>query len=127
MHEAGMSDASRLALILAFYLSKFDAAALSALSNGTFQEAFSDIGQRFGVNPKSVKNKRDDFDPVFGNPRAGWHQRPLGPSRLKALYLLNNLSFDALTGFVRDLLHDAAFRQSGEVLEVLGAFKRATE
>lgn len=124
MHEAAMSDASRLALIPAFYLSKFDAAALSALRYRTFQEAFADIGQKLGVNPRSVKNKRDDFDPVFENARAGWHQRPLGPSRLKALRLLDELSFEALTGFVSDFLQDAAYRQSGEVMEVLDAMKK---
>lgn len=31
MHEAGMTDGSRLALVAAFYLSKHDAAALTGL------------------------------------------------------------------------------------------------
>lgn len=68
MHKAGMTDGSRLALVAAFYLSKFDAASLTRLGYSTFKEAFADIGQRLGVNPRSVKNKRDDFDPVFSKP-----------------------------------------------------------
>jgi len=124
MHEAGMTDGRRLALVAAFYLSKFDAAALARLGYSTFKEAFADIGQQLGVNPRSVKNKRDDFDQVFSNARAGWHQRELGPSRRKILHLLNDLSFDALTGFVRDLIRDPAYRQSPEIMDVLDALKK---
>jgi len=65
-----------------------------------------------------------DFDPLFRNARAGWHQRELGPSRLKTLHLLNELSFDALAGFVTDLIRDAGYRQSPEVRDVLDALKR---
>ncbi|MBI4773310.1 MAG: DUF3883 domain-containing protein [Deltaproteobacteria bacterium] len=124
MHEAGMTDGSRLALVAAFYLSKFDAEALARLGYSRFKEAFVDIGLQLGVNPRSVKNKRDDFDPIFSNARAGWHQRELGPSRQKVLQLLNDLSFDALTGFVRDLIRDPAYRQSREVMHVLKELKR---
>jgi len=124
MHEAGMTDGSRLALVAAFYLSKFDTEALVRLGYATFKDAFADIGQQLGVNPHSVKNKRDDFDPIFSNARAGWHQRELGPSRLKALHLLDDLSFDALTGFVTDLIRDPTYRQSPEVMDVLDALKR---
>lgn len=124
MHEAGMTDGSRLALVAAFYLSKFDTAGLVRLGYATFKEAFVDIGQQFGVKSQSVKNKRDDFDPIFSNARAGWHQRELGPSRLKTLHLLDGLSFDALTGFVTDLISNPVYRQSPEVLDVLSALKR---
>ena len=64
MHEAGMTDGSRLALVAAFYLSKFDTEALAQLGYATFKEAFADIGNQLGVRPSSVKNKRDDFDSV---------------------------------------------------------------
>ncbi len=124
MHEAGMTDGSRLALIVGFYLSKYDTVALKRLGYATFKEAYADIGAKFGVKPGSVKNKRDDFDPLFSNSRAGWYQRELGPSRLKTLHLLNELSFDALTGFVTDLIRDAEYRQSPEVKDVLEALKR---
>ncbi|HOI17811.1 MAG TPA: DUF3883 domain-containing protein [Geobacteraceae bacterium] len=119
-----MTDGSRLALIVGFYLSKYDNGALERLGYATFKEAYADIGAEFGVNPGSVKNKRDDFDPLFSNSRAGWHQRELGPSRLKTLHLLNELSFDALTGFVTDLIRDAGYRQSPEVKDVLEALKQ---
>lgn len=124
MHEAGMTDGSRLALIVGFYLSKFDATALERLGYATFKQAYADIGEKFGVKSGSVKNKRDDFDPLFSNARAGWYQRELGPSRLKTLQLLNELSFDALTDFVTDLIRDPIYRQSPEVKDVLDALKK---
>jgi hypothetical protein len=124
MHEAGMTDGSRLALIVGFYLSKYDTVALERLGYATFKEAYADIGAKFSVKPGSVKNKRDDFDPLFSNSRAGWYQRELGPSRLKTLHLLNELSCDALTGFVTDLIRDAGYRQSPEVKDVLEVLKR---
>jgi hypothetical protein len=45
MYEAGMSDASRLSLIPAFYLSKYDRHGLHKLGYKGFTEAFSDIGK----------------------------------------------------------------------------------
>lgn len=124
MHEAGMTDGSRLALIVAFYLSKFDATGLERLGYSTFKQAYSDIGQQLGVKPQSVKNKRDDFDPFFSNDRVGWYQRALGPSRFKTMRLLDDLSFDALTGLVIDVIKDPAYRQSSEIMEVLGTLKK---
>ncbi len=124
MHEAGMTDGSRLALVVAFYLSKFDTDALTQLGYTTFKEAFADIAGQLGVKPGSVKNKRDDFDPMFSNARAGWHQRELGPSRVKVLNLFNDLSFDALSGFVRDLLKSPTYRESVEVKDILDVLKR---
>jgi hypothetical protein len=122
MHESAMTEGSRLSLIPAFYLSKFDAQGLKTLGYSSFTEAFDDIGQRLGSSPSSVKNKRDDFDPLHDNKRVGW-QRPFGPSRAKTVALLDGLSFEALTSFVRDLLHNAEYRTSEEVAEVLASLK----
>lgn len=124
MHEAGVTDGSRLALVWAFYLSEFDAAALACLGYSTFKEALADMGQQRRVNPRSVKNKRDDFHPIFSTGSEGCHQRELGPSRHKVLHVLNDLTFDALTGFARDLIRDPANREAPEVMDVLIALKR---
>lgn len=124
MHEAGMTDGSRLALIVGFYLSKFDTAGLERLGYATFKVAYSDIGQQLGVKPQSVKNKRDDFDPFFSNGRAGWYQRELGPSRFKTMQLLDDLSFDALTGLVADIIKDPVYRRSPEITEILSTLKK---
>src|SRR3989339_244575 len=42
-----------------------------------FTEAFNVIGLALGVQPASVKNYRDEFDPFFPNERQGWHKREI--------------------------------------------------
>lgn len=68
---------SREKLILAgLYLSKYDSLGLKALGFESFQEAFNVIGYGLGSRPASIKNYRDEFDPLFPNKRQGWHKRP---------------------------------------------------
>lgn len=70
------SIATREKLILAgLFLSKFDKAGLAMLGFEGFNEAFNLIGFALGGKPASIKNYRDEFDPLFPNPRAGRHQR----------------------------------------------------
>lgn len=65
-------------LILAgLYLSKFDMAGLRSLGFSSFIEAYNVIGFALGAKPASIKNYRDEFDPVFPNKRKGWHKRPM--------------------------------------------------
>ena len=67
-------------LILAgLFLSKFDKIGLGLLGFDTFTEAFNVIGIALGGKPSSIKNYRDEFDPLFPNPRAGWHHRSPRP------------------------------------------------
>jgi hypothetical protein len=65
------------AILIGLYLSKFDEAALTALGFDGFKQAFNTLGYSIGFNPSSIKNYRDEFDPLFPNPRKGWHNRPL--------------------------------------------------
>lgn len=68
MHEARMTGGSRPTSVATFYLSKLDVKILARLGYSTLKEAYADIGQQLGVNPRLVKHMRDDFDPVFCNP-----------------------------------------------------------
>jgi hypothetical protein len=64
-------------LILAgLYFSKYDSVGLKKLGFGSFLEAFNVIGYALGAKPASIKNYRDEFDPLFPNRRKGWHKRP---------------------------------------------------
>jgi hypothetical protein len=68
---------SRQKLILAgLYLAKYDVLGLEKLGFESFQEAFNVIGYGLGSRPASIKNYRDEFDPLFPNKRQGWHKRP---------------------------------------------------
>ncbi|WP_181304824.1 protein NO VEIN domain-containing protein [Rufibacter sp. XAAS-G3-1] len=64
-------------ILIGLYLSKFDEEAIKAFDFKGFNEAFNALGYSIGARPASIKNYRDEFDPLFPNPRKGWHKRPL--------------------------------------------------
>lgn len=55
-------------------MSKYDTAGLKSLGFRSFIEAFNVIGFALGAKPASIKNYRDEFDPLFKH-RKGWHKR----------------------------------------------------
>jgi len=94
----------KLALIVSFYLSKFDRKALENLGFTTFTQAFKVIGEKLNVPPNTIKNMRENFDPLHPNGRVGWYQRELAPSRLDVLENYSQLSEMALTEIVKEIL-----------------------
>lgn len=66
-----------ISILVGLFLSKFDMAGLQALGLNGFSEAFNVIGFALGVQPASIKNYRDEFDPFFPNNRKGWHKRAM--------------------------------------------------
>jgi hypothetical protein len=64
-------------ILIGLFLSKFDVEGLTLLGFGGFAEAFNTLGYAIGAKPASLKNYRDEFDPLFPNPRKGWHKRKL--------------------------------------------------
>jgi len=65
------------AILAGLYLSKFDEEGLAHLGFTSFKQAFNAIGLALNGKPASVKNYRDEFDPVFSNPRRGWRNRAM--------------------------------------------------
>jgi hypothetical protein len=65
------------AVLIGLYLSKFDLEGLENLGFSSFTEAFNTLGYAIGVKPASLKNYRDEFDPLFPNSRKGWHKREI--------------------------------------------------
>lgn len=98
-----MDSRNKLTLYVSYYLSRFNNEALANLGYTTWKAAFTDIGQRLQVNSHSVKNWRDEFDPLFGH-RAGWYQRPMTPSRVKIAQALEDLDEIQVRGIVKDIL-----------------------
>src|SRR5436189_276825 len=43
---------------------------------GPCVEEFNVIGYALGGKPASIKNYRDEFDPLVSKRRKGWHKRP---------------------------------------------------
>jgi hypothetical protein len=100
--------ATREKLILAgLFLSKFDSKALASLGFETFTEAFNVIGYGLGARPASVKNYRDEFDPLFPNPRVGWHKRPLRGYCREVYETYRRLDFESLKNLVKSFFDES--------------------
>lgn len=99
--DRGRPTEIRDKLILAgLYLSKYDSAGLKKLGFDSFVEAFNVIGYALGSKPASVKNYRDEFDPLFPNGRMGWHKRPIREYCLKVAEEYGNMDFDVFTALI---------------------------
>jgi hypothetical protein len=93
--------ATRQKLILSgLYLAKYDSLGLKRLGFESFSEAFNVIGYALGSKPASVKNYRDEFDPLFEF-RKGWHKRPIRKYCREVFEEHRNLDFESFTGLVQ--------------------------
>lgn len=104
----------KLALVIAFYFSKYDRKAVQNLDFKNFSEAFRDIGKILDVKPASIKQMREQFDPYHENTRVGWYQRPLTRSRQDVMNQYGGLSEAALREIILDILKTT---KAGEVVE----------
>lgn len=92
-------------LILAgLYLSKYDALGLRKLGFKTFTEAFNVIGYALGSQPASIKNYRDEFDPIVSKRRKGWRKRPTRAYCLKVFEAYKNLDLELFAGLMRSFV-----------------------
>lgn len=98
-----MKPENELAMIVAFYLSKFGKEGLRNLGFQSYTQAFTQVSSRLSVNHNSVKNWRDEFDPYYDNGRQGW-SRTLRPSRQKVMLAFDDLSERALRAVVLDII-----------------------
>lgn len=98
-----MEPNHKLTLYVSYYLSRFNNEALANLGYSTWNAAFDDISHRLLVKSHSVKNWRDEFDPLFGH-RVGWNQRPMTPSRVKVAQALESLNEVQIREIVEDIL-----------------------
>src|SRR2546422_10407550 len=88
-------------ILTGLYLSKYDSAGLRKLGFESFVEAFNVIGYALGEKPMSIKNYRDEFDPLFPNRRKGWHKRPTRAYCRKVFEEYKRLDFEAFTGLIK--------------------------
>lgn len=65
------SIAREKAILVGLFLSKYDREGLRYLGFETLAEAYNSFGLALGVSPQSIKNYRDEFDPLFPNARRG--------------------------------------------------------
>ena len=94
--------ATRQKLILSgLFLAKFDLMGLKSLGFESFAEAFNVIGYASGSKPASIKNYRDEFDPLFPNLRMGWHKRPIRDYCRAVYQEYGDLDLDSFSGLVK--------------------------
>src|SRR5436190_1546968 len=97
--------ATREKLILAgLYLSKYDSLGLKKLGFESFVEAFNVIGYALGSKPASIKNYRDEFDPLFPNRRKGWHKRATRDYCLKVFRDYKHLDVESFAGLIKSFV-----------------------
>jgi len=98
-----MENNHKLGLYVSYYLARFNEDAYKNLGFGNQLTTHKKIGELLKVNPHTVKNWRDEFDPLFGH-RVGWYQRPMSASRIKVVQALENLNEQNVQGIVKDIL-----------------------
>lgn len=95
------------AVIVGYAMSRLDRAYLDARKLKSWKEAFQRAGEALDVAPASIKNLRDEFDPVHGNARKGWKDRPMRLDRQRVMGQLCDVSDAALLEMIgRILVHD---------------------
>jgi hypothetical protein len=91
-------------ILTGLYLSKYDSKGLKMLGFDSFIEAFNVIGYALGGKPASIKNYRDEFDPIFPNRRRGWHNRPTRDYCLKVFENYKGLDLETFTELVKSFV-----------------------
>ena len=115
-----------LGMICGYFLSRFDRRAYERLGYPNQQAAHDALGAALDVPSESIKNWRDEFDPVHDNPRRGWHRREMNPSRRRTIEALGDRSEDELYGLVMAVMADPAGR-SRSLGEAGRAAQRASD
>lgn len=98
-----MNNNNILGLYIAFYLAKFNEKAYASLGFKNQTETHKAIGAILNIKPSTIRNWRDEFDPLFGY-RDGWHQRGLSISRIRVVEAIGNLDETSLRSIVQDIL-----------------------
>lgn len=93
-----------LGMVCGYYLSRYDVEAYESLGFEDWKAAYESIGRALGVPAGSIRNWRDEFDPVHDNPRKGWHRRPMAPSRIRMIESLGDYTRDELRALVVDAI-----------------------
>lgn len=91
--------------MIGLYFSKFDKDGLNLFGFDGFTEAFNIIGLALGVQPASIKNYRDEFDPLFPNDRKGWHKRPMRHYCKKIYEGFGGLSLASFTNLLKQTIY----------------------
>lgn len=99
-----MDANNKVALIIGYYFSRYNDKAFEAIGYRTQKDAFENISKVIKVNPNSIRNMRDEFDPYFDNGRVGFMKKELSPSRKSVLNKFESFTFEETTALVKRFL-----------------------
>jgi hypothetical protein len=102
---------------VSYYLSRFDTIAYQNLGFGNKSETHNRIGEILNINPLTIRNWRDEFDPYFGH-RLGWHQVKLRPTLVYMMEALQDMDEPEVKELVMEVLY-GGYEQKPENLENL--------
>lgn len=88
-------------ILTGLFLSKYGQRGLKELGFRTFAEAYNVVGYALRSRPSSIKNYRDEFDPLFPNTRKGWHKREIREYCKKILDTYTDLDFESYSGLIK--------------------------
>jgi hypothetical protein len=101
-----------LAILIAYYLSRFDKQGLKNLGFETESSAFDSISKILGVKKNYIKFRRDEFDPVHPW-RKGW-QRPMANRIVRTIQAFQDMNESELRDIVLNILSDPKYPDSEE-------------
>ncbi len=91
-------------ILVGLYLAKYDSLGLKRLGFDNFTEAFNVIGYAMASKPASIKNYRDEFDPLFPNRRKGWHKRKTRSYCRDVFEEYRTLDLESFTGLIKSFV-----------------------
>ncbi len=103
-----MNKTSRALSIIAYYLSKYDMEAVTALGYSNRSNAIKAISVILGRNNNYLKLRRDEFDalPSSSSHRQGWNKRPPNGGVVKMAAYLEKFTFQELTEISLTLINN---------------------
>lgn len=113
-----MENNHKLALYVSYYLAKYNKIGLTNIGYSNWKNAFADASQKLNVKPNTLRNMRDEFDPIFEN-RVGWYQRPMSKTRVQVLEALSDLDEYQLRILVKDILSEEVYKNKDEIDQLL--------
>ncbi|MBI4567727.1 MAG: DUF3883 domain-containing protein [Planctomycetes bacterium] len=109
-------------VVIGYCMSRLDQTYLAGNGLKSWRAAFREASQALGVPPASLKNLRDEFDPLHPNERKGWHKRALRPNRQRVVDELRDVSDAALMALAERIL----VRDEDATVEAIDAMAVAT-
>ncbi len=109
-----MHKNDQLGLYVSYYLSRFDKRAYDRLGYGNRNITHDRLGKILNVKPNTIKNWRDEFDPIHGH-RAGWYQRPMRVLISNIAKSLEGLNEDQVYNLVNSIIIET----NNEIVKIL--------